>query len=116
MKASNTTESVSMSVDSGSNVFDSIAHPNKEILVDHFRFTKSEDILFTLEMNGEFFEVLCLRRDKKLKKNVFGVCFLKRVDENCVSQDQVLKDLTEPLKEGKNFIFSSDVFDGLTIF
>ena len=69
-----------------------------------------------VEMNGEFLEVLCLRRDKKLKKNVFGFRFPKRVDENCVSQDQVLKDLPEPLKEGKNFIFSSDVFDGLTIF
>ena len=69
-----------------------------------------------VEMNGKFLEVLCLRRDKKLKKNVFGFCFPKRVDENCVSQDQVLKDLPEPLKEGKNFIFSSDVFDGLTIF
>ena len=60
MKTSNTAESVSMSVDSGSMVFDSTANPNKEILVDNFRFTKAEDIMFALEMDGEYvFKLLC---------------------------------------------------------
>ena len=60
MKTSNTAESVSMSVDSDSLVFDSSANPNKEILVDHFRFTKAEDILFALEVDGEFvYNLLC---------------------------------------------------------
>ena len=60
MKTSNTAESVSMSVDSGSMVFDSTANPNKEILVDSFRFTKAEDILFALEVDGEFvYNLLC---------------------------------------------------------
>ena len=59
---------------------------------------------------------LCLRKDKKLKINIFGFCFFKRVDANCISQDQVLKDLPEPLKEGENFTMSSEIFDALTIF
>ena len=60
MKTSNTAESVSMSADSGSMVFDSTANPNKEILVDYFRFTKAEDILFSLEVDGEFvYNLLC---------------------------------------------------------
>ena len=62
MKASNTTESVSMSVDSGSMVFDSAAYPNKEILVDNFRFTKTEDIIFALEVDGEFVYNLLRRK------------------------------------------------------
>ena len=59
---------------------------------------------------------LCLRKDKKLKINIFGFCFPKRVDANCISHDQVLKDLPEPLKEGENFTMSSEIFDALTIF
>ena len=66
MKTSNTAESVSMSVDSGSMVFDSTAHPNKKILVDRFRFTKAEDILFALEMDGEFVcNLLCRKMYEK---------------------------------------------------
>ena len=66
LKTSNTDESVSMSVDSGSMVFDSTADPNKEILVDHFRFTKAEDILFALEVDGEFvYNLLCRKIYKK---------------------------------------------------
>ena len=62
MKASNTTESVSMSVDSDSNVFDSTANPNKEILVDNFRFTKAEDFLFALEVDSEYvYNLFCKR-------------------------------------------------------
>ena len=62
LNASNTTESVSMSVISYSEVFDSAANPNKEIFVDNFRFTKAEDILFALEMNGEFVYNLLYRK------------------------------------------------------
>ena len=66
MKTSNTAESVSMSVDSDSLVFDSSANPNKEILVDHFRFTKVEDILFALEVDGEFvYNLLCRKINEK---------------------------------------------------
>ena len=60
LKTSNTAESVSMSVDSDSLVFESSANPNKEILVNNFRFTKAEDILFALEVDGEFvYNLLC---------------------------------------------------------
>ena len=62
LNASNTTESVSMSVICYSEVFDSAANPNKEIFVDNFRFTKAEDILFALEMNGEFVYNLLYRK------------------------------------------------------
>ena len=55
-----------MSVDSGSMVFDSTANPNKEILVDNFRFKKAEDILFALEVDGEYvYNLLCKRIYKK---------------------------------------------------
>jgi len=47
-------------------VFDSQANPNKEILVDNFRFTKTEDILFALEMDGEYvFNLLCKKINEK---------------------------------------------------
>ena len=62
MKTSNIAESVSMSVDSGSMVFDSTANPNKEILVDNLRFTKAEAILFTLEVDGEHVHNLLCKR------------------------------------------------------
>ena len=42
-----------MSVDNESVAADTFANPNKEILVDNFRFTKAEDILFALEVDGE---------------------------------------------------------------
>ena len=55
LKSSNTTKSVSMSVESEfeSVVLDSAANPNKEILVDNFKFTKAEEILFALEKDSE---------------------------------------------------------------
>ena len=60
LKTSNTAESISKWVDSDIMVFDSTANPNKEILVDYFRFTKAEDILFALEVDGEFvYNLLC---------------------------------------------------------
>ena len=57
---------VSKSVVSESEVFDSNANPNKEILMDNFRFTKAEDIMFALEMDGEFVcNLLCKNINKK---------------------------------------------------
>ena len=35
-------------------MFDSSANLNKDILIDNFRFTNAEDILFALEMDGEY--------------------------------------------------------------
>ena len=62
MNSSNPSEVVPESVVSASEVFDSHANPNKEILVDNFRFTKAEDIMFALEMDGEYvFNLLCKR-------------------------------------------------------
>ena len=55
MNSSNPSEVVPESVVSVPEVFDSHANPNKEILVDIFRFTKAEDIMFALEMDGVFF-------------------------------------------------------------
>ena len=42
-----------MSVGSESLAAESFANPKKEILVENFRFTKTEDILFALEVDGE---------------------------------------------------------------
>ena len=51
-----------MSVESESTVYDSTANPYKEILIDNFKFTKAEDILFAFEMDGEnVFNLLCNR-------------------------------------------------------
>ena len=44
LKTSNTAESVSMSVDSDSLVFDSSANPNKEILVDQVEKVLAETV------------------------------------------------------------------------
>ena len=57
LNSSNPSEVVSESVVSASEVFDSYANPNKEILMDNFRFTKAEDIMFALQMNIQ----LCLK-------------------------------------------------------
>ena len=66
LNSSNPSEVVSESVVSASEVFDSHANPNKEILVDNFRFTKAEDIMFALEMDGEFvFNLLCKKINEK---------------------------------------------------
>ena len=66
MNSSNPSEAVSKSVVSASEVFDSLANPNKEILVDNFRFTKAEDILFAREMDGEYvFNLLCKKINEK---------------------------------------------------
>ena len=66
MNSSNPSEVVSESVVSASKVFDSHANPNKEILVDNFRFTKAEDIMFALEMDGEcVFNLLCKKINEK---------------------------------------------------
>ena len=53
MKASDTSESVSRSVGDESLAAESFSIPNKVILVDNFRFTQPEDILFALEVDGE---------------------------------------------------------------
>ena len=52
MNSSNSSAMVSTGVGSESEVFDSLANPKNEIFVDNFRFTKAEDILFALEMDG----------------------------------------------------------------
>ena len=66
LNSSNPSEVVSESVVSASEVFDSHANPNKEILVDNFRFTKAEDIMFALEMDGEYvFNMLCKKINEK---------------------------------------------------
>ena len=66
MKSSNTSELVPTGIRSESEVFDSPANPHKEILVDNFRFTKAEDILFALEMDGEYvFNLLCKKINEK---------------------------------------------------
>ena len=66
LNSSNPSEAVSESVVSASEVFDSHANPNKEILVDNFRFTKAEDIMFALEMDGEYvFNMLCKEINEK---------------------------------------------------
>ena len=45
---------------------DSPANPNKKILVDNFQFTKAEDILYALEMDGEYvFNLLRKNINKK---------------------------------------------------
>ena len=44
---------VPMSVDYESMAAESFAIPNKVILVENFRFTQPEDILFALEVDGE---------------------------------------------------------------
>ena len=60
MSSSNTSEVVSTSVESESEVFDSPANSNKEIFIDNFRFTKAEDMLLALEIDGEYvFNLLC---------------------------------------------------------
>ena len=95
MKTSNTAESVSMSVDSDSLVFESSANPNKEILVDHFRFTKVEDILFALEVDGEFvYNLLCRKINEKpnVKANanalleVIATVILRCYDKDAIEQ------------------------------
>ena len=49
-----------MSIEPESVASDSTATPNKEILLDNFRFTKAEDILFALEVDGEYvYNLLC---------------------------------------------------------
>ena len=53
MKASDTSASVPMSVGYESMAAEIIANPNKAILVENFRFTKTEDILFALNVDGE---------------------------------------------------------------
>ena len=66
MNSSNTSELVSKSVEAESEVFDSHANPNKEILVDNFRFKKTEDIMFALEMDAEYvFNLLCKKINEK---------------------------------------------------
>ena len=66
MNSSNPSEVVSESVFSASEVFDSHANPSKEILVDNFRFTKEEDIVFALEMDGEYVSnLLCKKINEK---------------------------------------------------
>ena len=42
-----------MSVDNDPMAAESFAIPNKVILVENFRFTQPEDILFALEVDGE---------------------------------------------------------------
>ena len=70
MNSSNTSELVSKSVEAESEVFDSHANPNKEILVDNFRFTKTEDMMFALEMDGEYvFNLLCKKINEKPSTN-----------------------------------------------
>ena len=65
MNSSNPSE-VSESAVFASEVFNSHANPNKEILVDNFRFTKAEDIMFALEMDGEYvFNMLCKKINEK---------------------------------------------------
>ena len=59
-------ELVSTDVESESELFDSLAHPNKEILVYNFWFTRDEDILFALEIDGELvFNLLCKTINEK---------------------------------------------------
>ena len=66
LNSSNPSEVVFKSVEAESQVFDSLANPNKEILVDHFRFTKTEDIMFALEMDGSYvFSSLCKNINEK---------------------------------------------------
>ena len=62
LKASNFSASVSMSVKNVSVASDTFANPNKVILVENFRFTKAEDILFALEVDGEHvYDLMCKR-------------------------------------------------------
>ena len=66
LNSSNPSELVSKSVEAESEVFDSHANPNKEILIDNFRFTKAEDIMFALEMDVEYvFNFLCKKINEK---------------------------------------------------
>ena len=53
MKASDTSASVPMSVGHESMAAESFANPEKEILVENFRFTKTEGMLFALDVDGE---------------------------------------------------------------
>ena len=94
MKTSNTAESVSMSVDSGSMVFDSTANPNKEILIDNFRFTKAEDTLFALEVDGKFvYNLLCRKiyekPNAKANKNTALLEVIATVILKCYNKDAI---------------------------
>ena len=81
LKASNTTESN--------------ANPNK-ILVDNFRFTKAEDILFALEVDGEFvYNLLCRKiyekPNAKANENtalleVIATVILRCYDKNAIKE------------------------------
>ena len=53
MNASDTSASVPTGAGYESMAAEIFANPNKEILVENFRFTKSEDILFALDVDGE---------------------------------------------------------------
>ena len=50
---------LSMNVGNESMTAEIIANPNKKILVENFRFTKTEGILFTLDVDGgHFYDLL----------------------------------------------------------
>jgi len=96
LNSSTTSELVSKSVEAESEVFDSHANPNKEILVDNFRFTKAEDIMFALEMDGEYvFNLLCKKINEKpsTKSNqdtsmleVIATVILRCFDTNAIEE------------------------------
>ena len=96
MNSSNPSELVSKSVEAECEVFDSHANPNREILVDNFRFTKTEDIMFALEMDGEYvFTLLCKKINEKpyTKSNehtsaleVIATIILRCFDKNTIEQ------------------------------
>ena len=66
--------------------------------------------------DGDNLKVFCLRRDRKLKKDVSGFYFPKTMDANLISDYQILKELPEPTKPEENFIFPFGTFIGLTIY
>ena len=83
-----------MSVDSDSNVFDSTANPNKEILVGRFRFTKAEDIIFALEMDKEFVCNLLYRKiyerpNAKANENTALLEVIATVILRCYEKDSI---------------------------
>ena len=67
--AGNASECVSMNVESESGVSGSTANPYKEILGDNFRFTKTEKILFALEMVNMFSFVVQKNKRKTIHES-----------------------------------------------